>query len=143
MAAGGLCPPDPPRLIAFVPSSEIKQKRDAQRIPSPILAPESALGSRLRVALSSAQVTDHFICAPTAEPLAVRAAGPKKRRPSPAVHTQQRVVRQGLNRFIGDVPGVEPTAQRAFYAILGGRFAKPILLGGPQVNPTSAQSSHT
>jgi hypothetical protein len=77
----GLCPPDPPRFIARVPISERNNRNGTPLgVPSPILAPESALGSRLRVALSSAQVTDHLICAPTAEPLAVRAP-PAKRRP--------------------------------------------------------------
>ena len=74
---GGSAPQTPRDLSPLCQARREKQKRDAQRIPSPISAPESALGSRLRVALSSAQVTDHFICAPTAEPLAVRAAGPK------------------------------------------------------------------
>ncbi len=54
-----------------------KQKRDAATLhavaPSPVLAPGAALGSRLRVALSSGQVTDHSICDPSAEPLPVRA----------------------------------------------------------------------
>jgi hypothetical protein len=41
--------------------------------PSPVLAPDSALGSRLRVALPSGQVIDHSICGSGAEPLSVRA----------------------------------------------------------------------
>ncbi len=73
---GGSAPQTPRDLSPLCQARREKQKRDAQRIPSPISAPESALGSRLRVALSSAQVTDHFICAPTAEPLAVRAGPP-------------------------------------------------------------------
>jgi len=73
---GGSAPQTPRDLSPLCQARREKQKRDAQRIPSPISAPESALGSRLRVALSSAQVTDHFICAPTAEPLAVRAGSP-------------------------------------------------------------------
>ena len=44
--------------------------------PSPVLAPGAALGSRLRVALSSGQVIDHRICDSIAEPLMVRAASP-------------------------------------------------------------------
>ena len=120
---GGSAPQTPRDLSPLCQARREKQKRDAQRIPSPISAPESALGSRLRVALSSAQVTDHFICDRIAEPLAVRAAGPK-RHPSPAVPAQRRAVRQSQIRFLGDMPGVEPMALRAFYAILGGRFFK-------------------
>ena len=118
---GGSAPQTPRDLSPLCQARREKQKRDAQRIPSPISAPESALGSHLRVALSSVQVTDHFICDRIAEPLAVRAAGPK-RRPSPAVPAQRRAVRQSQIRFLGDMPGVEPMALRAFYAILGGRF---------------------
>ena len=73
---GGSAPQTPRDLSPLCQARREKQKRDAQRIPSPILAPESALGSRLRVALSSAQVTDHFICDRIAEPLAVRAGSP-------------------------------------------------------------------
>ncbi len=97
---GGSAPQTPRDLSPLCQARREKQKRDAQRIPSPISAPESALGSHLRVALSSVQVTDHFICDRIAEPLAVRAAGPK-RRPSPAVPAQRRAVRQSQIRFLG------------------------------------------
>jgi hypothetical protein len=72
VAAGGLCPPDPPRFIAMVPVSESTNRNGTPRrgIPSPILAPESALGSRLRVALSSAQVIHDS----TRQKIAVRSA---------------------------------------------------------------------
>jgi hypothetical protein len=74
---GGSAPQPPRDLPLLCRARREKQKRDAPCIPSPISAPESALGSRLRVALSSAQVTEHFICAAFAELQPVRAQGPK------------------------------------------------------------------
>ena len=68
--AGGLCPPGPPRFSALAPIPETltEQKRDACSVPSPVLAPGAALGSRLRVALSSGQVDHH----PTRSALSAR-----------------------------------------------------------------------
>jgi hypothetical protein len=43
-------------FIALLPIPEREKKRGERIAPSPVLAPESALGSRPRVALSSAQV---------------------------------------------------------------------------------------
>ena len=75
--AGGLCPPGPPRFSASAPIPESKTETGhperCSGVPPPVLAPGTALGSRLRVALSSDQVTDHSICDPSAEPLPVRA----------------------------------------------------------------------
>jgi hypothetical protein len=75
--AGGLCPPGPPRFSALRQSRRVKTETGhperCSGVPPPVLAPGSALGSRLRVALSSDQVTNHSICDPSAEPLAVRA----------------------------------------------------------------------
>ncbi len=97
---GGSAPQTPRDLSPLCQARREKQKRDAQRIPSPISAPESALGSRLRVALSSAQglgilsaieSPNHSRCAPPGQ----------KRRPSPAVPAQRRAVRQSQIRFLG------------------------------------------
>jgi hypothetical protein len=122
---GGSAPQPPRDLPLLCRARREKQKRDAPCIPSPISAPESALGSRLRVALSSAQVTEHFICAAFAELQPVRAQGPKTPpgpgRSSPLAERFS-PVQPGPIRFLGDVPGVEPTGLRASYAILGGRF---------------------
>jgi hypothetical protein len=83
--AGGLCPPGPPRFIALVPIPERQNRNGTPReyypgVPSPVLVPGAALGSRLRVALSSGQVTDHPICDPGAEPLSVRTVPETSRR---------------------------------------------------------------
>ena len=71
---GGSAPQTPRDLSLSCRARREKQKRDAQGIPSPISAPESALGSRLRVALSSAQVIRHSTREKNAEPLVVRVA---------------------------------------------------------------------
>ncbi len=75
---GGSAPRGPPRFIALAPIPENRNRNGTSReydsgAPSPVLAPGAALGSRLRVALSSGQVTGHSICDSNAEPLAVRA----------------------------------------------------------------------
>ena len=70
---GGSAPQTPRDLSPLCQARREKQKRDAQRIPSPILAPESALGSRLRVALSSARVIHDFTPYKIVERPAVRA----------------------------------------------------------------------
>jgi hypothetical protein len=136
----GALPPRPPEIYRRRANlGEQKQKRDAQGIPSPILAPESALGSRLRVSLSSAQVTDYFIRALTAEPLLVRA--------DPPDNTVRFLVGCPLSEDCGtaetrpptDVSGVQPTAPRALYAILGGRFSKLALFF--EKNPSPCQST--
>ena len=66
--AGGLCPRGalwaPPRFIASAPIPESNNRNGTPRecysgVPSPVLAPGAALGSRLRVALSSGQVDHH------------------------------------------------------------------------------------
>jgi hypothetical protein len=74
---GGSALPDPPRFIALAPIPENKSRNGTSReydsgVPSPVLAPGAALGSRLRVALSSGQVTGHVIRNQRTEPLAVR-----------------------------------------------------------------------
>src|SRR5207302_6093742 len=77
VAAGGLCHPDPLRFIALRQSRSDTDRNGTPRgIPSPVLAPGTALGSRLRVALSSGQVSSQLICGLTAEPLFVRAPTP-------------------------------------------------------------------
>ena len=114
-----------------------KQKRDAPAlsagVPSPVLAPGAALGSRLRVALSSGQVIDHFINAPLTEPLPVRAAPATARRHIPISCC---TIRTGTWPAFGlkmDVFWAGSTAPRALYAILGGRFfvSHPLLKEEP------------
>ncbi len=118
---GGSAPQTPRDLSPLCQARREKQKRDAQRIPSPISAPESALGSRLRVALSSAQglgilsalqPPNHSRCAPAPQPMPPGSGSPRTAESGS----------DGQIRYIGDMPGVEPMALRALYAILGGRF---------------------
>jgi hypothetical protein len=74
----GSAPQAPRDLSHRANPGETQQKRDARMCrwgaPSPVLAPGAALGSRLRVALSSGQVTGHVIRDRRAEPPAVRAS---------------------------------------------------------------------
>jgi hypothetical protein len=74
----GSAPPGPPRFIASAPIPESNNRNGTppecySGVPSPVLAPGAALGSRLRVALSSGQVIGHFIPDLVVEPLPVRA----------------------------------------------------------------------
>ncbi len=121
-------PPDPPRFIALAPIPEKhQQKRDAvffkQGVPSPVLAPGAALGSRLRVALSSGQVIDHVIRNQRAGPAALRASVDPSQALS--VRTMAAPPRESRTNEIsawGDVSRVEASPPRSLYAILGGQF---------------------
>lgn len=77
---GGLCPPGPPRFIAFGQPRSGNKRSGAYCAPPPVLAPGAALGSRLRVALSSDRATIHHTRthpAKTAGPHAMRTFIPK------------------------------------------------------------------
>ena len=111
-------------------------------VPSPVLAPGTALGSRLRVALSSGQVTDHSICDPSAEPLTVRAASDTDRCRSPSALFDHSTDRQPVSGLSADVSQVGPSVPDAFYAILGGRLSgsHPFIMVGPPQRPIAGMS---
>ena len=124
--AGGLCPPGPPRFSASAPIPESKQKRDAPRMI--LRRPASGLGTwhGARVASPRGPILRPgyrpFYLRPqrrtTTAARPVRGASANSSNCHPALPAGCRAEIS----LKSDVSWVGPTAPRALYAILGGRF---------------------